>query len=510
MSGLGSNDNLDQLAAEVARARGEAFFPAFAKCVAEVLDASETLIAKTSSGNRARTLAAWANATAKPNYKYELAGTPCEAVLGGNNVHVEFRVVERFPRAFTTNAGYFGIPLSSSDGRVIGHFCAYRPGSLPLSDQQKSFCEILAARASTELQLRAAERERIRLHAQNRYLQGEIKADYNADSIVGDSPALERLRETVRRVAATDAPAIIWGETGTGKELIARAIHAGSHRAERPFIKFDCAALMANEVDHLLFGHQTDGHLALADGGTLFLDEVGALRAPAQSALLGQLQDAHRAGSGGTSQFDVRVIAASSRDLRKAVRDGEFLEALFQRLDVFPVDVPPLRARVEDIPTLVQFFLKKHASRVGRRVDGVDPDTLAALSRYPWPGNVRELDNLVERALILNASTVLKIPAQMLAVYSSAERAVVAAAASGTNRSLPTAADTLAEGEPEATEQTGLHHVQRTHILRVLNATNWVIEGNSGAALKLGMKAATLRHRMKKLGIARASAPPAA
>jgi formate hydrogenlyase transcriptional activator len=247
--------------------------------------------------------------------------------------------------------------------------------------------------------------------------------------------------------------------------------------------------------------------MELANGGTIFLDEIGELRLETQAKLLRVLQEHEfeRVGSSNTLRVDVRIVAATNRDLRKAVRDGEFREDLYYRLNVFPVELPPLRARAEDIPLLVQFFAQKYAPRVGRRVDGVDPDTLIGLSRYPWPGNIRELENLVERALILNSAPMLKIPPELLAVSGSVEYAEVAAAATGMHRVPALAAGDVNLDDVEA---TGLHHVQREHILRVLKATHWVIEGNSGAALKLGMKPATLRHRMKKLGIARATNPP--
>jgi hydrogenase-4 transcriptional activator len=186
------------------------------------------------------------------------------------------------------------------------------------------------------------------------------------------------------------------------------------------------------------------------------------------------------------------------------VNEGRFREDLYYRLNVFPIELPPLRTRPDDIPVLLQFFAEKYASRVGRRVDGVDPDTLAALTRYPWPGNVRELENLVERALVLNTSPLLKIPQEILAAYTPDGRAEAASAATGMHRTLTSAQSPI---NLDDTENTGLHHIQREHILRVLNATHWVIEGNHGAALKLGMKPATLRHRMKKLGIARAPLP---
>jgi formate hydrogenlyase transcriptional activator len=358
--------------------------------------------------------------------------------------------------------------------------------------------------ASDDLQqqLARAERELARLRAHNRYLSEEIQAVHNFDEIIGASAGLTRVLENVSRVAATDATVLISGETGTGKELIARAIHAASRRAAAAFIKLDCASLRDEDVP-------LDASFALAHGGTIFLDEIGELNLESQAELLRALQqqESERAHAGNDGKLDVRIVAATNRDLRRAVHDGQFREDLYYRLNVFPVELPPLRARGEDISLLVQFFAQKYAPRVGRRVDGVDPDTLAGLTRYPWPGNVRELENLVERALILNTSPMLKIPPEMLTLYASDDRAEMAAAATGMHRAPHFPA--TAPIDLENTESTGLHHVQREHILRVLNATHWVIEGNSGAALKLGMKPATLRHRMKKLGISRAQVAPA-
>jgi len=354
------------------------------------------------------------------------------------------------------------------------------------------------------------EREQKRLQLQNRYLQEEIKSVHNFEEIIGASPGLLRVLESVRRVAPTDATVLIIGETGTGKELIARAIHSGSRRADRPFIKLNCAALPAGLVESELFGHEKgafsgaiqkrEGRFELANGGTIFLDEIGELPLDVQAKLLRVLQEQEfeRVGSSKTLKVDVRVVAATNRDLRKAVREGEFREDLYYRLAVFPVELPPLRERAEDIPLLVQFFAQKYAPRVGRRVDGVDPETLLALSRYPWPGNIRELENLVERALILCNSSTLTVAPELLAVGPPAIR--------------PQRADANGDGEPAPQqpdiESSGLHHVQREHILRVLKATRWVIEGNSGAAVKLGLKPATLRHRMKKLGIERQRSTP--
>jgi formate hydrogenlyase transcriptional activator len=350
--------------------------------------------------------------------------------------------------------------------------------------------------------LQRAERELEHLRAHNRYLRSEIQAAHNFDEIIGSSSGLTRVLENVARVAPTDATVLVLGETGTGKELVARAIHASSRRSLGALIKLACAALRDQEAP-------LEASFALAHGGTIFLDEIGELSLDSQAELLRTLQrqESDRVAQGVDGRVDVRIVAATNRDLRRLTHDGGFREDLYYRLNVFPVELPPLRARADDIPALVQFFAHKYAPRAGRRVDGVDPDTLAALTRYPWPGNVRELENLVERALLLNTSPVIKIPPEMLALFAPDDRGEMAAAATGMHRAPAFNAAPLID--LENTESTGLHHVQREHILRVLHATRWVIEGNSGAALKLGMKPATLRHRMKKLGISRAQVAPA-
>ena len=341
------------------------------------------------------------------------------------------------------------------------------------------------------------EQEQTKLRAQNRYLQEEIKSVHNFEEIIGASAGLLRVLESVRRVAPTDATVLISGETGTGKELIARAIHSASSRADRPFIKLNCAALPPGLVESELFGHERGafggalqrriGRFELAHTGTIFLDEIGQMPLDVQVKLLRVLQERgfERVGSSQTQRADVRVLAATNRDLRKAVRDGEFREALFYRLNVFPVDLPPLRERTDDIPLLVRFFVQKYAPRVGRRIEEVERETLERLARYPWPGNIRELENIVERTLILASGHVLQIAPELLPAV-----AVVPATAPA-----PTAAEA-----PAAQDLAG---VQREHIVGVLRATRWVIEGDRGAARQLGVHPNTLRHRMKKLGISR-------
>jgi DNA-binding NtrC family response regulator len=282
---------------------------------------------------------------------------------------------------------------------------------------------------------------------------------------------------------------------------VARAIHAAGARAPKAFTCIDCTGLqIENAIDSLprAFG--------FSNGGTLLLDELGALAPAMQEKLLVVLLafGGERRAAGTP---DVRLIATTHHDLLAAARDGSFLPDLLRLLGSFAIELAPLRTRVEDIPTLLQYFSQKQARRLGRRIDGVDPDSVAALMRYSWPGNVRELAGLVERAVIVQPGPVLKISAELM-VGSPAERAaLIAAAAVDSASSARTGISGMLDFDD--TLNTGLHDVQREHILRVLNATHWVIEGNSGAALKLGLKPATLRHRMKKLGITRIRNPPA-
>ena len=264
-----------------------------------------------------------------------------------------------------------------------------------------------------------AQAESARLAEQNLYLQQELKSVHNFEEIVGRSPALVAVLDKVRRVAPTDATVLIYGETGTGKELIARAIHSASQRSDKPLIKINCAALPAGLVESELFGHEKGaftgaiarrtGRFELADGGTIFLDEIGELPADTQAKLLRVLQEHEFDLVGGTSKtVDVRVIAATNRDLLKAVHEKAFREDLYYRLSVFPIRLPPLRERAEDIPMLAMFLLEKFALRVGRRFEGFAPRVLPRLAAYPWPGNVRELENILERAVILSAGPLLR------------------------------------------------------------------------------------------------------
>ena len=312
---------------------------------------------------------------------------------------------------------------------------------------------------------------------------------HNFEEIVGTSAALKAVLKQVEVVAPTESTVLILGETGTGKELIARAIHTASSRSRRPFVKLNCAAIPTGLLESELFGHekgaftgaiaQRIGRFELADGGTVFLDEVGDIPLELQTKLLRVLQEREfeRLGSTRTLRTDARLIAATNRELRKMVEQRKFREDLFYRLNVFPIYVPALRERSEDIPLLVNHFAQRFARRMNRTIETIPAETMAALTRYPWPGNIRELQNLIERAVILSHGPVLQIPLQDL-----------------DNRTAPR--------RDNGKDQT-LEAAERAHILAILKETRWVLAGARGAAARLGMNRSTLQFRLKKLGIVR-------
>lgn len=318
-------------------------------------------------------------------------------------------------------------------------------------------------------------------------LQGSEQRRF--EQVIGKSSALESVLEQVERVAPTDSTVLIHGETGTGKELIARAVHNISLRCGRPFVKLNCAAIPLDLLESELFGHekgaftgaiaQKVGRFEIANKGTLFLDEVGDIPPALQPKLLRVLQEQEfeRLGGTHTHQVDVRLVAATNRDLMKMVKRGEFRIDLYYRLNVFPVSLPPLRERREDIPDLVAHFVDIYSRRMDKQIDEIPAETLSALSSYPWPGNIRELQNIIERAVILSNDGVLPNPLPK----AEAQDAI-----------MPSTATTLRETE-------------RTLILSTLESVGWVIGGPKGAAAKLGLKRTTLIHKMQKLGISRSS-----
>ena len=316
----------------------------------------------------------------------------------------------------------------------------------------------------------------------------------------------------MNRVAKTDATVLITGETGTGKELIARAIHSASHRHDKPLIKLNCAALPAGLVESELFGHEKGafsgaisrrmGRFELANGGTIFLDEIGEVPMDVQVKLLRVLQEREFERVGGTNpiKVDVRVIAATNRDLAKSIREGKFREDLFYRLNVFPIALPPLRDRAGDVPLLAHFLVARFAARIGVRIESVGKATMERLSGYPWPGNIRELENILERAVILSNGPTLELDPEVFASVTATRPANAAPpTASGSEREGPAAAGAGPKPPLESLEAT-----TRNHILTALEKSGWVIDGPRGTAKVLGLHPNTLRSRMKKLGIVRA------
>jgi formate hydrogenlyase transcriptional activator len=347
-------------------------------------------------------------------------------------------------------------------------------------------CQVAIAVENT-LEYERATKDRDKEKRQRRYLEEELRAEFG--EIVGESPVLKTALSLVSVVAPTDSTVLVQGETGTGKELVARAIHKLSSRSEKAFVKLNCAAIPLGLLESELFGHekgaftgaisQKTGRFELADKGTLFMDEVGDIPLELQAKLLRVLQEQEfeRLGSNHTHKVDVRLIAATHRDLAAMVKQGTFREDLYYRLRVFPIQIPSLRQRKEDIPKLVWHFATIYGRRMSKKIDEVSRETMEALVQYSWPGNVRELQNFIERAVILSPHTTLRAPVSELVSPSSPMEI--------------------------AAPMSGLAEVERDHILRALAATNWVIGGRNGAAARLGMKRTSLVYRMKKLRIAR-------
>ena len=379
------------------------------------------------------------------------------------------------------------LPLGGRD-RVVGVLMLCRRSDNPFKQDDVVLLEQVAGQVAiaveNTLEYEEATKDRDKETKQRLYLEEEIRSQLG--EIVGESPALKTTLSMVSVVAPTDSTVLIWGETGTGKELVARAIHKLSSRCEKAFVKLNCAAIPLGLLESELFGHergaftgaiaQKTGRFELADKGTLFLDEVGDIPLELQAKLLRVLQEQEfeRLGSNRTHKVDVRLIAATHRDLPTMVKQGTFREDLYYRLKVFPIQVPALRQRADDIPRLVRHFTALYAQRMNKRIDVIPPDTMDALVRYQWPGNVRELQNFIERAVILSPQSVLRAPASELEPFQLNKE-----------RILP---------------MNGLAEVERDQILRTLEASDWVI---SGAAERLGMKRTSLIYRMKKLHIHR-------
>ncbi len=345
-------------------------------------------------------------------------------------------------------------------------------------------------KAETKLTQTVQELELLKnkLQEENIYLKQEIKIQHNFEEIISQSPQLSEVLKKLEQVAKTDSTVLILGETGTGKELIARAVHNISLRRKQPLVKVNCAALPANLIESELFGHEKGaftgalskkiGRFELANNGTIFLDEIGDLPLELQSKLLRVLQEGEfeRLGSSQTLKVDVRIIAATNRKLEEEVKKGDFREDLYYRLNVFPLNLPPLRERDSDIPLLVNHFISKYSKKIGREILKVPIQIMDALKRYSWPGNVRELENVIERAVILSENGILNVDDRFI--------------------------NTDFNTEDDENSQT-MQEIEKAHIIKALDDCNYIIEGKRGAAKKLGMPPSTLRDRMKKYNISK-------
>ncbi|HMD32305.1 MAG TPA: sigma 54-interacting transcriptional regulator [Candidatus Acidoferrales bacterium] len=363
--------------------------------------------------------------------------------------------------------------FSEADTELLGQIAVQFAIAL---ENAQTYCEM------EELKNRLAEGKLI--------LEDEMRSGYQFEDLVGESAALREVLRQVETVAPTDSTVLLLGETGTGKERVARAIHNLSRRSQMPFVKINCAAIPTGLLESELFGHQKGaftgaiaqkvGRFELAEGGTIFLDEVGDIPPELQPKLLRVLQEQEfeRLGSNRTIKVDTRVVAATNRDLSAMVAERQFRSDLYYRLNVFPIRIPPLRERADDIPLLARFFAQMYSRRLSRNIETIPMQTMDALVRYPWPGNVRELENMIERAAILSPGTVLRVP---LAELENVEGAPLANAGAGAT----------------------LEQVEKEHIIQALRESRWRLAGPQGAAARLGLKRTTLQSRMKKLGITR-------
>jgi PAS domain S-box-containing protein len=413
------------------------------------------------------------------SFRSRLHPEDAEPIWAAIERHLQTHVPYKVEYRLRTNSGEYlwflarGQAMWNSEGEAI---------------RMSGSIQDITERKQAELDLRAALSEiqelKNRLEAERTYLQEEIKSRYNYENVIGQSNALNYIFYKVEQIAPTDTTVLVLGETGTGKELVARAIHHLSRRKDRALVKVNCATLPANLIESELFGHEKGsftgaharqlGRFEVADGATLFLDEIGELPPELQPKLLRVIQDGEfeRLGSSGTIKVDVRVIAATNRNLEEEVRRGRFREDLWYRLNIFPITVPPLRERMEDMALLVDFFVAKISKRLGKHIASIPVSVMNALQEYQWPGNVRELENVLERAVINSSGPKLHLVDEL----------------KKPPKDLTTAKKTLNE-------------VERDYIVRVLEQAHWKVSGQNGAAEILGLDRSTLRARMRKLEI---------
>lgn len=491
----------------VARLTPEELFAAISEQLSRVIDhdvAVVTMLDKNSSNLRLYALHVRGDLKlTTPTESVCMMGLPCaEALKSRKPVVLNSPDFARFPSPLYRQFSEAGlrvscsIPLVSANG-VLGTLEIARREHQPFSESDVELLSQVAQQFAIALENSIAFREltdlKDKLATEKLYLEDEIRFDNNAGNMIGASPAFQSVMNSIQIVAPTNATVLIGGETGTGKELIARAIHDLSDRKNKNFIKVNCAAIPATLLESELFGHekgsftgavaQKIGRFEVADGGTLFLDEIGELPLELQSKLLRaiQEQEIERVGGTRTIKVDVRFVAATNRDLKGMVEAGTFRSDLYYRLHVFPLQIPPLRERRDDIPLLVRYFTQRFSLRLGRTIDSIPSQALDALKNYSWPGNIRELQNVVERSVILTQGRTLQLAMPDMTV---AEHRV----------------------SPEQHSYSNHHErdgFEREKIMRVLRETRGIVAGPEGAAARLGLKRTTLQSRMKKLGISR-------
>jgi transcriptional regulator with GAF, ATPase, and Fis domain len=510
MASAQSNEPLDagvlrEMVAGTAAETGTRFFDQLVQHLARGLQTRCAWVTEWLPDQRKlRALSFWDRDHYVEDYEYEVAGTPCEVVVErGDLVHVPDRVIELYPDdpdlPPLDAVSYMGIPLVDTDGTLLGHLAVMHDQPLAEDARVRAVFEIFAGRAAAELRRLRRESRIASLADETEQLRAELDSLRGFDEIVGQSPALRALLQDVERVAASPTTVLITGETGTGKELVARAIHRRSPRGEAPLVTVNCAAIPANLQESEFFGHERGaftgatsrrpGRFKLADGGTIFLDEVGELPLDLQAKLLRVLQEGEFEPVGGqrSESVDVRVIAATHRDLEEMVAAGRFREDLLYRLNVFPLRMPPLRERGDDVVLLAERFAESIGQRLGRTLAPIGDGDRERLRRYDWPGNVRELQNVIERAVLTS---------------EDGRRLNL-------DRALPdsTPAATPGSDAPAASDRiwtdAEIRELERANLLRALEAAGGKISGAGGAAELLAMNPNTLSSRMKSLGIRR-------
>jgi formate hydrogenlyase transcriptional activator len=487
---------------------GNGFLRALVKCAAEAFGVDGAWVTEyLPDRGHLRALAFWHRGRYIEGFHHDIAGTPCETVVAaGRTALFPDNLQEAFPSdpdlVRLEAVSYIGVPMLDPQDAVIGHLAVIDSCPLPEDSRMIALFELFAMRASAEVQRMRSEQKLARVSEEADLLRDAIHELPPPGDILGDSLPMQRLKDAIARVAPTDASVLVLGETGTGKELVARAIHRSSGRAGKPLVRVNCAAIPANLIESEFFGHERgaftgavarrEGRFALADTGTIFLDEIGEMSPDIQAKLLRVLQEGEfePVGATRTRRVDVRVIAATNRDLGELAKNGEFREDLYYRLNVFPLQAPPLRERGEDIVTLAEVFAARFAGKLRQRFQPFTDGDRQLLLAYGWPGNVRELQNVIERAMILGAQGRPDLRRAMPDGTPFA-LAMPSPGGNGTAHDAPV----ITDGEMRA--------IERANIERALRVAGGRIAGRSGAAAMLGLPPSTLSSRMKSLGVAK-------